>query len=32
MDIIRKALVIWLQIFTAATYPNIIQIGQHLSE
>jgi len=32
MDIIREEYVICLQIFSAAILPNIIKIGQHLTE
>jgi len=32
LDIIRKEYVIRLQIFSAAILPNIIKIGQHLTE
>jgi len=32
LDIIRKEHVVWLQIFSAATLPNGIKIGQHLTE
>jgi len=32
LDIIRKEYVIWLQIFSAAISPNIITIGQQLTE
>jgi len=32
LDIIRKEYVIWLKIFLAAILPNIVKIGQHLTE
>jgi len=31
LDIIKKENVIWLQIFSAAILPYIIEIGQHLT-
>jgi len=32
LNIIRKEYIVWLQIYSAATLPNIIKIGQHLTE
>jgi len=32
LDIIKKEYVIWLQSFLAATQPNIVKIGQRLTQ